>query len=181
KLVREGHGGIDAVQLVEVDALELKPAQAAVARRAEVLRSPIGLPLVGPGALEAGLGRDHEPLRVGVERFGNEPLAHLGAVGVRGIDQVDTELEGAAQHGDRFACVARLAPDPLAGEPHGAEAEAVNGQLAAQEESAAPGGRTSIKAGVAGELGTEGMRHGGVNTYEAPLVPREGSHETPRR
>src|SRR5439155_6860939 len=36
KLVGEGHFRIDAVQLVEVDALELEQAQAAVARRAEV-------------------------------------------------------------------------------------------------------------------------------------------------
>src|SRR5438132_10461354 len=93
---------------------------------AEVLRSPVRLPLVGPGALEARLGGDHKPLRVGVERFGDEPLAHLGAVRVGGIDQVDPELDGTAQHGDRLSRVARLAPYALAGEPHRAEAEAVD-------------------------------------------------------
>src|SRR5438034_8647938 len=88
------------------------------------------------------LFRSHKPLRVGVERFGDEPLAHLRAVRVGGIDQVDPELDGTAQHGDRFARVARLAPNALAGEPHRAEAEAVDGQVAPQEKGATPGGGT---------------------------------------
>src|SRR5207248_271142 len=184
KLVGEGHGGIDAVQLVEVDALEPEPAQAAVARGAKVLGSPVRLPLVGPGTLEARLGCDHEPPRVGVERLGDEPLAHLGAVGVGRIDEVDTELDGPVQHGDRFAWVARLAPNAPAGEPHGAEAETVDGQLAAQEEGPAPGGGTCFNTGVAGALRTmrtKGRRHVCPNTHETSLVPREESLELPRR
>src|SRR5437879_4382937 len=65
----------------------------------------------------------------------------------------------------------RLAPNALAGEPHGAEAEAVDGQVAPQEKGAAPGGGTSIKAGVAGGLSTEGRCHADVNTHVARLVP----------
>src|SRR5207247_7981092 len=159
----------DAVQLMEVDALELEPAQAAVARRAEMLRSPVRLPVAGPGALEARLGGDHKPLRVGVELFGDEPLAHLRAVRVGGIDQVDPELDGTAQHDDRFADVGWFAPDPLPGEPHRAEAEAVDGQVAAQEKGAAPSGGTSINAGVAGGVSTEGRCHAGVKPHLARL------------
>src|SRR6266550_2506855 len=65
----------------------------------------------------------------------------------------------------------RLAPNALAGEPHRAEAEAVDGQVAPQEKGAAPGGGTSIKAGVAGGLSTEGRCHADVNTHVARLVP----------
>src|SRR2546422_11031382 len=52
-----------------------------------------------------------------------------------------------------------------------AEAEAVDRQVAAQEKGAAPGGGTSINAGVAGGLSTEGRRHADVNTHVARLVP----------
>src|SRR5439155_25791654 len=72
-------------------------------------------------------------------------------------------------------------PDPLPGEPHSPEAEAVDGQVAAQEERAAPGGRTSIHAGVAGGLRTEGRRHAHVNTPETRLVPPHESLETALR
>src|SRR2546430_6164312 len=44
-----------------------------------------------PGPVEPGLGRDHKPLRVRGERFGNEPLAHLRPVGVGG-DRKSTRL-----------------------------------------------------------------------------------------
>jgi len=69
--------GIDAVQLIQVDALDLQPTQTAFQRGAEVLRSPVRLPLSGPPH-EAGLGGDHQPRRVGVKRFRYESLAYLG-------------------------------------------------------------------------------------------------------
>src|SRR5207247_4558019 len=64
-----------------------------------------------------------------------------------------------------------VAPGPLPGAPHRAEAEAVNGQVAAQGKGAAPSGGTSINAGVAGGLSTEGRCHADVNTHVARLVP----------
>src|SRR3989454_8782471 len=61
-----------------------------------------------------------------MERLGDKPLAHLGSVGVGGIDERDAELDGPTQYGDRLAVVARFAPDPPARDPHSAEAEAVH-------------------------------------------------------
>src|SRR5207247_10732023 len=92
-----------------------------------------------------------------------------------------TELDGPVQHADRVACVTRLAPNAPAREPHGAEAETVDEQLAAQEEGPAPGGGTCFNAGVAGALRTKGRHHVCPNTRETSLVPREESLELPRR
>ena len=44
------------------------------------------------------------------------------------------ELDGAAQHADAFVAVGGRAPDALTGDAHGAEAEAVDGQIAAEGE-----------------------------------------------
>ena len=46
----------------------------------------------------------------------------------------DAELDGAAQHADRLVVVARRPPHAGAGELHGAVAEAVDGQVAADGE-----------------------------------------------
>jgi hypothetical protein len=50
------------------------------------------------------------------EGLGDQPLGDLGAVGVRRVDHVDVELEGAPQHALALVGVARLAPDPRAGD-----------------------------------------------------------------
>jgi hypothetical protein len=49
------------------------------------------------------------------EGLGDQPLGDLGAVGVRRVDHVDVELEGAPQHALALVGVAPLAPDPRAG------------------------------------------------------------------
>ena len=137
ELIVERHGGIDAVQLVQLDALELEPAQARFTGGAQVLRSAVRRPMTGAGTLEPALGGDHQLRRIRIEGLGDEALAHRRAVGVGRVDQIDAELERPPQHGDRLGVVARLAPDSLAREPHRAEAEAMDGAIAAQEETAA--------------------------------------------
>ena len=124
------------VQLVERDPLELQPPQAALAGRAQVLRPRVAAPLARAVAQETALGRDHEVVGVGVQRLRDQVLAHLGAVGVRGVDQVDVELDRSPEDAQRLVAVARLAPDALAGDPHGAEAEAPHRHVAAEDELA---------------------------------------------
>src|SRR5207253_298371 len=70
-----------------------------------------------------------------VKGLRDQTLAHRRTVGIGRIDQRDAELERPPEHGDRLGVVARLAPDALTGEPHGAEAEPVNAALAAQEKA----------------------------------------------
>jgi hypothetical protein len=70
----------------------------------------------------------------------DEALADLGAVAVGGVDQVDAELRHAAQCAQRFVAVLRLAPYTLADDAHGAEAETMHGEVAANLEGSGLGG-----------------------------------------
>ena len=128
-----GDVGIGCVQLVEVDPLEPQAAQRALAGRAQVLRAPARLPPARPGRREAALGGDREALGIGMERLGDQFLADLRAVGVGGVDQVDAELERAAQDREGFLVVGRRSPDALAGDPHRAEAQPAYLELAEAE------------------------------------------------
>ena len=56
----------------------------------------------------------------------------------------DAEFDGAAQHPDAFVAVGRRAPHALAGQAHGAEAEPVDGQVAAESEGSGCLGRSVV-------------------------------------
>src|SRR5207302_7868107 len=75
ELIVERHGGIDAVQLVQLDALELEAAQAAFTGGAQVLRSTVWRPLIGAGAFEPSLAGDHQLGWIRIEGFRDETLA----------------------------------------------------------------------------------------------------------
>jgi hypothetical protein len=76
------------VQLVEVYALHLESAQAALARLAQVLGATVGNPSTTRACI-ASLGGDYQLIRVGVERLGDQALGELGTVGVGGVDEVN--------------------------------------------------------------------------------------------
>ena len=150
------HLGVDPVQLEQVDALEAEPAEAELALLAQVLGPTDRRPHAGPLTGEPGLGGDHQVLGVGVERFEDEPLTDLGTVGVGGVDEVDTHVDGPPQDGDALAPVGRLAPDARTGDLHGAEAEPVDGGGAVP--TGAEGEGTARSDGLGG---AEGVGHGG--------------------
>ncbi len=81
------------MELVELDALEAQPSQAARAGLAQMLRPAVGMPLVRAAARQATLGGDDEIVRVGVQGFGDQPLRDLGALCVRRVDQVDVQID----------------------------------------------------------------------------------------
>ncbi len=103
ELVGERHPGIDPVQLVEVDRLDLEPAQAQLALLLQVLREPEDVPMTWPGSGESGLGRDDQALGIGVQRLGDQLLTDRRAVGVGRVDEVDARARrlGAARRGHR--------------------------------------------------------------------------------
>ena len=72
-----------------------------------------------------------------------------GPVGVGGVDEVDAELDRAAQDRLRLVAVGGRAPDAGAGDPHRAEAEAVDGQVAADTDRA---GRTGWYPGFDSDM-----------------------------
>ena len=143
-LVVERHGRIDAVELVEVDALKPEVAQAHLDLLAQVLGAAegddVGLaaaaadPVLGTGAQHSALGGDDHVLGVGVQGAADDLLVGVGAVGVGGVDEGDAEVDGAAQHADGLLGVGRRAPEAGAGQVHRAVAEAVHGQVFAEGE-----------------------------------------------
>ena len=98
---RERDGRIDGMQLVEVHALDAQAPQAALARRSQVLGSPVGSRLPRRLADRAALGGDDEIRRVRVQRLGHKLLADVRAVGVGGIDELHAKVDCAAQQSAR--------------------------------------------------------------------------------
>ena len=74
ELVVLGHGGVDAVQLIEVDAFEAQPPQASVERLAEALGTAVRLPLVRTRPIEAALGGDDEARGIRMQRLRRSAL-----------------------------------------------------------------------------------------------------------
>ena len=61
-----------------------------------------------------------------MQRLFDELLADERAVGVRGVDEIDAELDGTLEHADGLRRIFGLAPDAGTGDLHGSEAEAVD-------------------------------------------------------
>ena len=68
---------------------------------------------------------------IGMQRLANDQFGNVGSVGIGGVDKIDAELGQALQHPQRFGAIGRLAPDSAARDAHGAEAEAMHFQRAA--------------------------------------------------
>jgi hypothetical protein len=130
----ERHPRVDGVQLVEVDRVEAQAPEAPFAGRAQIVGPAVGIPVAGPAAAQACLRRDHEAFRIRVERVGDQPLAHVGAVGVGRVDEGDAELERTLEEPLRLFGVLRLAPDSAPGERHRAEADAADRKVAAEDQ-----------------------------------------------
>lgn len=122
---------------------------------AEIFRAPIGDPLVRARAQQAALGGDDECV-IGVERFADQAFADLGTVAVRSVDEVDAEVRQAPQRAQGFITIPGLAPDAVAGDAHGAEAEAIDSRFSKRE-----------LAALAGDTGGHwGLLQGGVGSGE---------------
>ena len=115
----------------------LEPAQAHLDTLNEIAGAAHVLGFGRALAGDAALGGDDHAGRIGRQRLADQPLGNLGAVGVGGVDQGDAQLDGAAQHAAGLGGIGRLAPRAFAHQAHGSVAQAVNGQIAADEKGAA--------------------------------------------
>src|SRR2546423_8991286 len=79
-----------------------------------------------------------------MKRFGNEKLSVLGSKGIRRIDKVHAELDGALQNALGFFAIFRPTPDTVTRDAHRAEPEPVHGKIPADFKCAA-GVRFSAK------------------------------------
>ena len=123
---------IGHVKLVEIDARKAKLLQAALHGLAQVHRAGIMNPLPRTDAQPAALGGNHQAGRIRRQRFGDQFFAHVGAIGVGGVDKVDLQLDGAAQRCQGGGAILGRSPDAIAGDAHGAESEPVHRQFAAE-------------------------------------------------
>ena len=105
-----GTFGIGAVELVEVDAVGLQGAQRRLARRAQVLRAPVGRPVLLAVARQAALGGDDDVVAAALEGLGDQALAVadvavVARVRVGGVDEADAGVERGVDGADRALLV----------------------------------------------------------------------------
>src|SRR3546814_587593 len=74
-----------------------------------------------------------------MKRLADELLGNVGSVGIGRVDEGHSQLWQSSQRAERLLPVGRLAPYALAGDPHRAEAEAVDLDIAADPEGASGG------------------------------------------
>ena len=86
-------------------------------------------PLIRAGAVPTSFSGNYKASRVRKQRFGNQFLAYIWTVGVRGIDEIDIQLHGPAKNCQSCFAIFRRAPDAFAGKAHRPEAEAVHREL----------------------------------------------------
>jgi hypothetical protein len=67
-----------------------------------------------------------------MECFGDERFACLRTISIGRVDQVDTELDRAAQNLEGIGAIGGPAPDALAGDAHGAKAETIDEEIATE-------------------------------------------------
>ncbi|GAA1242735.1 hypothetical protein GCM10009676_30240 [Prauserella halophila] len=65
-----------------------------------------------------------------MQRLADQLVRDVGSVELGGVDVIDTELDGAAQHGDGLVVVTRWPQDAGTGQLHRTEPDAVHGNLA---------------------------------------------------
>jgi len=128
---------VDAVKLVEVDALQPEPPQAHFNALDEIAGTAHAFGFGGSLARNAALGGDHQAGRIGVEHVADQPLGNLGTVSIGRINERDAQFDGAVQNAAGLGGFAGLAPRAFAHQAHGSVTETMNGQIAADEECAA--------------------------------------------
>src|ERR1019366_5046978 len=129
----ERRAGVDAVELVEIDSLKLETPQAHFDALNEIAGAAHVLGLGWALASNAALGSDGHARRVGRQRFADQALGNLRAVGVGCVDQGHAPFDGATQHAAGLGWIGRFAPRTFAHQAHGSVTQTVNGHIAADE------------------------------------------------
>src|SRR5207302_368016 len=120
------------MQLINVDAVQAQSLEASLDGLAKMRGSCIVGPLIRAGTVPASLGGNYQASRVRKQRFGNQFLAYVWAVGIRGIDEIDIKRDGPAKNRQRPFTIFWRPPDAFAGKAHGAEAETIYGNFLAK-------------------------------------------------
>src|SRR5262250_2183462 len=98
------------MKLIEVDTVQFQASQTAFAGFAKMLRISVFRPAIRAAAVESAFRGNNEARGVRVKGFGDDLLAHIWAVGIGSINEVDAEIHGALEDLDCFVAVCRFAP-----------------------------------------------------------------------
>src|SRR5260221_8146102 len=86
------------MELIDVDAVQAQSFETSLDRLAKVRGSCIVSPLVWTGTIPTSLSSDHETSRGWKQSLGNQFFTHFRAVGIPGIDKIDTELNSPSKN-----------------------------------------------------------------------------------
>jgi len=98
------HLWIDAVQLPKSDLVDAELLAALGCFFAQIVRPPVRLPHTRARALQPSLGGD-EHAAIRMKRLADKLFGHVGAIGIRRVDEIDAERPaGASACGWPRAC-----------------------------------------------------------------------------
>ena len=87
-------------------------------------------PRAGAGPCEAALGRNDQPIRIGRQSFGDQLLADARTVGIGRVDEGDAQFDYTSQQTYRCCPIRRWTPDARTRDPHSAEPEPADAEIA---------------------------------------------------
>src|SRR5712691_1188059 len=88
-----------------------------------MFRPSVFNPMVRARPLEPTFRRDDDAFRIGIQGLGDDSLADIGPVRIRGVDEIDPEFDGASHDANSLTPIRRFAPDSLTGETHRTKCE----------------------------------------------------------
>src|SRR5947199_391330 len=121
--------------LINIDSFQAEPLQTSFDSLFEMFGSAIWYPLAGSRPCETAFCRDDESLRIRMERFGYEQFARVRPIRIGCVDQIDTQPGCACENFERVLSIRWPTPNTFPGDTHGAKAQPIDRQVAAQFKS----------------------------------------------
>ena len=122
------------MQLPQADPVDAELPPAADRLLAQILGTAVGNPDIGTAARQPALRRNQVDASIRVQRFVDELLGDVGAVGIGGVDEIDPEPGKPLQGPGGLGPVHRWAPDTRTGDAHGSETESIDLDITADLE-----------------------------------------------
>src|SRR5437762_7564562 len=111
------------MQLPEIDPLEFQSLKTLINGLCQILRPAVLFPLSRTGPGLTAFRRNDESFRIRIQRFSNEQFVRFRTVSIGGVDEIDAQLDRAAQNLRRVLPIRGPTPDPLARQSHRAKPE----------------------------------------------------------
>src|SRR3546814_9014936 len=112
-----------------------------------------------------------------MKRLADELLGNVGSVGIGRVDEGHSQLWQSSQRAERLLPVGRLAPYALAGDPHRAEAEAVDLDIAADPEGRSEEHTSELQSLMRISYAVFCLKKKTHNTHHVHLI-RSSTHTT---